>query len=187
VCVDVWFGGQVKKAPLGVTVVAILTLLGAIGDFFFATLWIAFSGMGGPPLSGSNPPISYWIVLFNSLLLSIVALVASIGMFRGARHVWYLSMVLWAFSAVHYCYAASLIFRGETLMIIVGLAILVNVTLIVYFQSKQVRDHFLKPSNQLVCGDQAKVIKTYNTRPIGRFGWAKLYPSNNIKLYLKNK
>jgi hypothetical protein len=142
VCVDVWSGGSVKKAPLGVTVVAVLTLLGAIGDFFFATFWVALSGMGGPPLSGSNSPISYWVVLFNSLLLSIISLVASIGMFRGARYVWYLSMILWAFSAAHYCYAASLMFRGENLMIMAGLAILVNITLIVYFQSKQVKDYF---------------------------------------------
>jgi hypothetical protein len=133
----------VKKAPLGVTVVAVLTLLGAIGNFFFATVWVALSGMGGPPLDGSNPPISYWIVLFNSLLLSLIALVASIGMLRGARYVWYLSMILWTFSAIHYCYAASLIFRGENLMTMAGLAVLVNITLIVYFQSKQVRDYFL--------------------------------------------
>jgi hypothetical protein len=131
-----------KKAPLGVTVVAVLTLLGAIGDFFFATVWVAFSGMGS---AGTyvTLPISYWIVLFNSLLLSIIALVVSIGMFLGARYVWYLSIILWVFSAVHYCYAASLIFSARALMIMAGLAILVNTILIVYFQSKQVRDYFL--------------------------------------------
>lgn len=132
-----------RKTPFGVTVVAVLTLFGAIGDFLFAVLWVALGGMGGPPLSGFNPPISYWIVLFGSLLLSIVSLVASIGMFRGARYVWCLSMILWAFSAIHYCYAAWLMFRGENLMIIAGLAILVNIALIVYFQSKQVKDYFL--------------------------------------------
>jgi hypothetical protein len=131
-----------KKAPLGVTVVAVLTLLGAIGDFFFATVWVAFSGMGS---AGTyvTLPISYWIVLFNSLLLSIVALVASIGMFLGARYVWYLSIILWAFSAVHYCYAASRIFCCENLIIMAGMAVLVNITFIVYFQSRQVRDYFL--------------------------------------------
>jgi hypothetical protein len=133
----------VKKAPLGVTVVAVLTLLGAIGDFFFATVWVAFSGMGSAGVYVS-PPISYWIVLFNSLLLSIISLVASVGMFQGARYVWYLSIILWEFSAAHYCYAAwCLMFRGENLMIMTGLAILVNITLIVYFQSKQVLDYFL--------------------------------------------
>lgn len=131
-----------KKAPLSVTVVAVLTLLGAIGDFFFATFWVALSGMGRAGVYG-NLPISYWIVLFNSFLLSIISLVASVGMFGGARYVWYLSIILWAFSAAHYCYAASLMFCCETLMIMTGLAILVNVTLIVYFQSKQVRDYFL--------------------------------------------
>jgi len=132
----------VKKAPFGVTVVAVLTLLGAIGDFFFAAFWVALSGMGS---AGTyfNPPISYRIVLFNSFLLSIISLVASVGMFQGASYVWYLSIILWEFSAAHYCYAASLMFCGENLMIMIGLAILVNITLIVYFQSKQVLDYFL--------------------------------------------
>jgi len=133
----------VKKPPLGVTVVAVLTLLGAIGDLFFATLWVALGAMGGPPLSGYNPPISYWIVLFNSILFSIISLVVSIRMLRGARYAWYSSIILWVFSAVHYCYAASLIFRGENLMIMVGFAVLANTTLIVYFQSRQVKDYFL--------------------------------------------
>lgn len=132
-----------KKVPFGVTVVTVLTLLGAIGDFFFAVVWIAFSGMGSAGVYVS-PPISYWIVLFNSLLLSIIALVALIGIFQRARYAWYLSIILWAFSAVHYCYAASLIFCCENLVIMAVLAILVNITLIVYFQSKQVRDYFLE-------------------------------------------
>jgi hypothetical protein len=132
----------VGKTPLGVTVVAVLSLLGAMGDFLLATVWIALSSMGGPQLSGFNPPLSYWIVLFDFLLLSVISLVASISMFRGVRYSWYLSNILWAFSAVHYCYAASLMFSGEYLMIIAGLAILVSIILIVYFQSKQVKDYF---------------------------------------------
>lgn len=74
-----------KKVPFGVTVVTVLTLLGAIGDFFFAVVWIAFGGIGSAGVYVS-PPISYWIVLFNSLLLSIIALVALIGIFQRARY-----------------------------------------------------------------------------------------------------
>ncbi len=131
------------KAPIGVTVVGVLTLLGAMGDFLFATLWVALGAMGGPPLAGFTPPVSYWIVLFNSLLLSVISLVVSIGMLRGVRVVWYLAIALWSFTAAHYCYAASLIFSGENLVIMAALAVLVNIALIVYFQSKHVRGYFL--------------------------------------------
>jgi hypothetical protein len=133
----------VKKTPLGVTVVAILTLLGAVGDLFFFVMWVAFSAMGHAGVYLSPPPISYWIVLFNSLLLSVISVIASIGMLQGASYAWYLSIILWVFSAAHYCYAASLIFTGENLTTMTGIAILVNGAFIVYFLSKQVRDYFL--------------------------------------------
>jgi hypothetical protein len=133
----------VKKAPLGVTVVAVLTLLGAVGDLFFLTIWVALGAMGHAGVYLPPPPISYWIVLFNSLLLSVISVVASIGMLQGASYAWYLSIILWVFSAAHYCYAASLIFTGENLTTMAGIAILVNGAFIVYFLSRQVRDYFL--------------------------------------------
>jgi len=132
----------VKEAPLGVTVVAVLTLLGAAGDFFLAVVWVAFSGMGHAGVY-TILPMSYWIVLSSSLLLSAISVVASIGMFQGTSYAWYLSIILWVFSAVHYCYAASHIFSGDNLTTMAGIAILVNSAFIVYFQSKQVRDYFL--------------------------------------------
>jgi hypothetical protein len=132
-----------KKTPLGVTVVAVLTLLGAVGDLFFAAVWVAFGGMGSAGVYLPPPPVSYWVVLFSSLLLSFISLIASIGMFRGSSYAYYLSIILWVFSAVHYCYAASRIFTGENLMTMAGIAILVNTAFIVYFLSKQVRDYFL--------------------------------------------
>jgi hypothetical protein len=131
------------KTPLGVTVVAVLTLLGALGDLFFFATWIALGSMGHAGVYLPPPPISFWIVLFSSLLLSAISVVASIGMFQGASYAWYLSIILWVFSAVHYCYAASLIFSGDNLTTMAGIAILVNSAFIVYFQSKQVRDYFL--------------------------------------------
>jgi hypothetical protein len=133
----------VKKAPLGMTFVAVLTLLGAIGDLLFFATWVALGAMGHAGTYLPPPPISFWIVLFNSLVLSVISVVASIGMFQGASYAWYLSIILWVFSAVHYCYAASLIFTGENLTSMAGIAILVNTAFIVYFLSRQVRDYFL--------------------------------------------
>ena len=125
------------------TFVAVLTLLGAIGDLLFFATWVALGAMGHAGTYLPPPPISFWIVLFNSLVLSVISVVASIGMFQGASYAWYLSIILWVFSAVHYCYAASLIFTGENLTSMAGIAILVNTAFIVYFLSRQVRDYFL--------------------------------------------
>lgn len=126
----------------GVTLVAYLTLLGALINLFFAMLWIALGGMGSAGTYVS-PPISYWVVLVNSFLLSALALVVSVAILNRARYAWHLANFLWVFSALHYCLVASLIFAGENLMITFGLAISINAAFIVYFQSRSVRDHFL--------------------------------------------
>jgi nicotinamide riboside transporter PnuC len=136
-----------KKAPLGVTIVAVLTMLSAVGAFFFAVVWVAFSGMGH---AGAYIviPTSYWVVLFSSLFLSGISFLASVGMFQGASEAWYLSIIVWVFSAAHWCYAASLMFGyGDNLRTFSALAILVNAIFIVYFQSKQVKDYFLHTSD----------------------------------------
>jgi hypothetical protein len=135
-----------EKAPRGVTATAVLTILGAAGALFFGAMWVALGSMGHAGVYG-GPPVSFWIVLFSSPLLSGVSLIASVGMFRKAKYAWYLSIIVWVFSAVHYGYAASLMFCCETLRFIVGLAVLVNACFIVYFLSKQVRDYFLHTSD----------------------------------------
>jgi hypothetical protein len=91
-----------------------------------------------------SPPISYWLGFSSSPLLSGISFVASIGILQKARYSWYLSIIACVFSAVHYCYAASLIFCCESLRTVVGLAILVNAIFIVYFQLRQVQDYFLE-------------------------------------------
>ena len=125
---------------------AVLTILGAAGALFFGVMWVALGSMGHAGVY-SSPPVSFWIVLFSSLLLSGVSLISSVGMLRKAKYAWYLSIIVWVFSAVHYSYAASLMFCCETLRVIVGLAVLVNACFIVYFQSKQVRDYFFHASD----------------------------------------
>jgi len=55
--------------PFGVVAVAILVLLGAMGDLFLAAIWVGLGAMGGPPIGGYSPPVSYWIVLFGSRAL----------------------------------------------------------------------------------------------------------------------
>jgi hypothetical protein len=133
----------VGKTPLGVTVTAVLTMLGGGGTFLFAMMWAALGGMGHAGLY-VGPPISYWLVLIGSLLLSAVSFVASIGILQKASYARYLSIAVWVFSAVQYCYAASLLFCCESLDALVTLAIVVNAIFIIYFQSRQVKDYFLK-------------------------------------------
>ena len=64
-----------KKRPIGVTVVAVLTMFTALVFGFFQILVIALSAVGGPPSQPSGlPPV----LLFPSLVAFLV-FVLSIG------------------------------------------------------------------------------------------------------------
>jgi hypothetical protein len=134
------------NAPFGVVLVAVLTMLGAMMDFFFAALWLGLGAMGGPPPSGYSPPISYRIVLIGSLVLGGIALAAAVGLLHPARYAWYLTIVLWILSGVHYSYASGFILLSAR-TIVVFLAIVLNAGLISYFQLKHVRNYFFHYGN----------------------------------------
>jgi hypothetical protein len=65
--------------PKGVTVVAVLTLLGAIGNFFFTMLLAALGSVGGPPPSGYRPSILFLILVYSPLFLSLFSFIVSSG------------------------------------------------------------------------------------------------------------
>jgi hypothetical protein len=78
--------------PKGVTVVAFLTLLGAIGNFFFTMLLAALCSVGGPPPSGYRPSILFSIIVYSPLFLSLASFIVSSGIFTAARYAWYYQM-----------------------------------------------------------------------------------------------
>jgi hypothetical protein len=79
--------------PIGVTTVAVLTLMSAVALFYLQMILIVLSAVGGPPPSGTSYtlPLYYFVPLF----LAAWALAVSIGQFLGSRWAWYASMAFW--------------------------------------------------------------------------------------------
>ncbi|MEM2102691.1 MAG: hypothetical protein QXM22_04185 [Candidatus Bathyarchaeia archaeon] len=128
--------------PVGVTVVGILTLLGAAANFLVAVLLMALLSVGGPPPSGYSLPLFWRVMISIPFLLALISLIASIGILRGAKYAWYLSIILWISSAVYYGIIA--IFLPPNLKPIIISAIAPATAFIIYFQTKPAKNYFLK-------------------------------------------
>jgi len=81
------------RRPVGVTVVAALTLTMALILFFFQLVLIALTAIGGPP----PPETSYSLPLtfFIPSFLAVFALSVGIGQLLGAKWSWYASIAFW--------------------------------------------------------------------------------------------
>jgi len=90
--------------PIGVTIVAILTIIFGAALFFLFTLFVALSAVGGPHQSGTSYQLP--IIFYVPLLLSVIAFVVSIGTLARARYVWHASMMFWIFFVLFFvwCY-----------------------------------------------------------------------------------
>lgn len=131
--------------PKGLTVVAVLTLLGAIGYFFTFIMLTALGAMGhaGQPTDPATM-FRFHTLTFPSLALSFFSVVAVIGMFMRAKFGWYLSLLVWVSSIVYLVYVALSPF-GTTLPlgdVFFAAIILVNIIFIEYFQSEKVKRYF---------------------------------------------
>jgi len=79
----------VLKRPIGVTVVAALTLTMALVLFYLQLVSLALTAIGGPPPpeTSYSLPLTYFIPSF----LAVFALSVSIGQLLGAKWSWYAS------------------------------------------------------------------------------------------------
>ena len=147
-----------KVKPLGVAVVATLTLVSAFAFFFLQLLLIGLSAVGGPPPSGTSyaTPWSFFAPLF----LAALALAVSIGQFLGARWAWYASMAFWIvllFISAWFLYGANFAngtiwfdhqmswsFTGgfEGFLAVLTISIIYGIGCLAYFSSKKPREYF---------------------------------------------
>ncbi|MBX5327709.1 MAG: hypothetical protein ACQXXH_02635 [Candidatus Bathyarchaeia archaeon] len=118
-------------------------MLGTPGNLFFAGLLAALVSVGGPPTSGYSLSLFWKVMIFTPFLLAFISLIASIGILTGAKYAWYLSIILWISSAPYYCIIA--LFLPPNLKPIIIGAITPIIALIIYFQTKPVKNYFLKP------------------------------------------
>jgi hypothetical protein len=147
-------GMGMGKRPLGVTVVAILTLLSALVIGFLQLVLLAVLSVGGPgPGSGYSPnPIV--LLYLSPTILFVFALVVSVGQFRGGRRgFWYASMILWIIETVSFAwfYAvtgywsiafAGYQFLGVASILLVPSPFFYSVGCLIYFQTARVKHYF---------------------------------------------
>jgi hypothetical protein len=159
-------GARVKKMndrPLGVTLVAILTLLSSAALFLLFGFYMLLASVGGPHTVDwlywifANPPIPV------SIFLSAYAFSLSIGMFsRTSKYVWYASILFWLVTLVFFSRWDYTIWRNVGLSYnedgsstwqlvyswqyttIIGtlLPLAYSIGCLIYFQTARVKDHF---------------------------------------------
>jgi len=82
------------KRPIGVTVVAALTMMSAIVLVFFQFIVFALSAVGGPPSSGSQGS-GLPLIFLTPLFLAVCGFSISIGQLGGSKWAYYASIVFW--------------------------------------------------------------------------------------------
>jgi len=81
------------RRPIGVTIVAWLTLSSGVVLFFLFGLFAIVAVVGGPYSSGTSPQLLP--IFYAPLLLSVFAFTLAIMMFVRVRYAWYASMIFW--------------------------------------------------------------------------------------------
>lgn len=82
------------KRPIGVTVVAALTMMSAIVLGFFQFIVFALSAVGGPLPSGSQGS-GLPLIFLTPLFLAMCGFSISIGQLEGSKWAYYASIVFW--------------------------------------------------------------------------------------------
>jgi len=147
---------KMNERPLGVTRVAILTLLGSGACFMFFLLNCGLLFVGGGSGGLVVPPLYSLMLSYPSIpisfILSVYAFFLSIAMFSStSKYVWYASTLLWLMTiaffswwgvAPEYCVVWRAM--GVVYIIIVGtlLPLACSIGCLIYFQTARVKDYF---------------------------------------------
>jgi hypothetical protein len=83
------------KRPIGVTLVATLTMMFAIALGFFQVIFSLLAAVGGPTPSGFPGTGLFCLIFLGPLFLAVSGFVISIGQFEGSRWAYYASMIFW--------------------------------------------------------------------------------------------
>ena len=142
-----------SNTPNGVAVVAVLTLLGAVGLFFSFIMLTALGAMGhAGQLVDPAAMFRFYTLIIPPLVLSLFSVIAVVGIFKRSRFGWYLCTLLWILSITYLVYVMLSVLPISAPLAgveyaLVGSVIFVNVVFIVYFQSEKVK-RYLKISGQ---------------------------------------
>jgi hypothetical protein len=140
-----------KKRPIGVTVVAVLTMFVAFAFGFLQMVVIGLMGVGGSiSRSPSFTPVSLLVILvfLSPGLAAFFAFGLSIAQFDGARWAWRGSMIFWVLCLIVFGYFAYRINFSYGIILLVPLFYAAGCIRI--FLTRNVRDYFLTdfPTNK---------------------------------------
>jgi hypothetical protein len=130
------------ERPFGVTLVGVLMVIGALGNFLFSGFLLALCSVGGPPSHpGVSPLLS--LLFFTPILLSLISFIVSIRIFNRGKYAWHLSILFWVTSPIYYVSVTRFLSSGVNLLSTVAVFIIVvNTAFIIHFQLRQVKDYF---------------------------------------------
>lgn len=137
------------ERPLGLTVVAGLTFLGALGNLLFSYIFRLLLSVGGASGAARVPPGPFVLLLiYTPLMLSSVSFIVVWGILKRVRHTGYLSLVLWISSDLYYGFLALWSQHVTLQVATLSLLGLVSTVFIMYFQSEQVRSYWNSRTEQ---------------------------------------
>jgi hypothetical protein len=125
-----------------------LLLLGSLVSFLFSVVLIGIGASGHPGVY-IEPAAMFRLgtLVIPPLGLSVVSVIAVIGIFMRSRLGWYLSLLLW-FSSITYLVYAMLVLlpisapSADAEYASFAAVILLNIVFIVYFQRENVKKYF---------------------------------------------
>jgi len=134
--------------PNGLTVIAVLTFLGALGFFFSFIMLTALSAMGhaGLPVDPATM-FRFYTLIIPPLGLSLLSVIAALGIFKRSKFGWYSCILLWVSSITYLVYAAFSVLpisapSADIEYAFVTSVILVNIIFIAYFQTQNIKRYF---------------------------------------------
>jgi hypothetical protein len=136
---------QTSERPSGITGVAALTLLGGGCLFLYAIVLAALGSMGhAGTYTDPAATFRFQTLAYPPLILSLLSVIAAVGIFMRSRFGWYSSILLWILSITYLLYAAysGLPVSAPISHVLIAAVILVNILFIVYFQSEEVKSYF---------------------------------------------
>ena len=138
---------------MGVSIVALLTLLGSFGLGFLFLLFVALSAVGGGEVGGEAS--GYWWLaspfIVATLFLALYAFFLSIVMFVGVRSrlLWYASVLFWIVTAVFFILLESRLnlfgaahYWGIRGWFLFASPYICSIGCLAYFQTPRVKEYF---------------------------------------------
>ena len=97
------------KRPIGVTVVARLTMMVAIALALFQYIFFLLAGVGGPTPAGFHGSGLFLFIYISPLFLAVYGFIISINQLEGRKWAYHASIVFWILLLIGFSFLAYVI------------------------------------------------------------------------------